>query len=101
MIKMYTGDVIIIQALCSRYGKIILITVQAVSVYASRTGGNAGETPETIALADPDMAEIATQAAPFIAASVITTAVCTPILTSWINKKNKETKTPELEEIQI
>ena len=45
---------------------------------ASSTGGNAVATPTAIALADPNMAEIATQAAPFIAASAITTAFVLP-----------------------
>jgi hypothetical protein len=40
MIKVYTSDIIIIQALCGRYGKIILITVQAISVYAAMARGN-------------------------------------------------------------
>ena len=35
----------------------------------------------------PSLAEVAAAAAPLIAASVITTAILTPILTSWVAKK--------------
>ncbi|WP_227456765.1 aryl-sulfate sulfotransferase, partial [Salmonella enterica] len=36
---------------------------------------------------DPSLAEVAAAAAPLIAASVITTAILTPVLTSWVAKK--------------
>ncbi|WP_249358458.1 2-keto-3-deoxygluconate permease, partial [Citrobacter sp. wls757] len=39
------------------------------------------------AQADPSLAEVAAAAAPLIAASVITTAILTPILTSWVAKR--------------
>ncbi|MGY9993098.1 2-keto-3-deoxygluconate permease [Citrobacter freundii] len=54
---------------------------------ASSTAGNAVATPLAIAQADPSLAEVAAAAAPLIAASVITTAILTPILTSWVAKK--------------
>ncbi|ECN4948533.1 2-keto-3-deoxygluconate permease, partial [Salmonella enterica subsp. enterica] len=44
-------------------------------------------TPLAIAQADPSLAEVAAAAAPLIAASVITTAILTPVLTSWVAKK--------------
>ena len=54
---------------------------------ASSTAGNAVATPLAIAQADPSLAEVAAAAAPLIAASVITTAILTPILTSWVAKR--------------
>jgi 2-keto-3-deoxygluconate permease len=42
--------------------------------------------PLAIAQADPSLASVAAAAAPLIAASVITTAILTPILTSWVAK---------------
>ncbi|EAA5747426.1 2-keto-3-deoxygluconate permease 1 [Salmonella enterica] len=54
---------------------------------ASSTAGNAVATPLAIAQADPSLAEVAAAAAPLIAASVITTAILTPVLTSWVAKK--------------
>lgn len=53
---------------------------------ASSTAGNAVATPLAIAQADPSLAEVAAAAAPLIAASVITTAILTPVLTSWVAK---------------
>ncbi|MCS3407199.1 2-keto-3-deoxygluconate permease 1 [Serratia sp. AKBS12] len=55
---------------------------------ASSTAGNAVATPLAIAQADPSLAEVAAAAAPLIAASVITTAILTPILSSWVAKRN-------------
>lgn len=55
---------------------------------ASSTAGNAVATPLAIAQADPSMAAVATAAAPLIAASVITTAILTPLLSSWVAKRN-------------
>ncbi|ELM2632878.1 2-keto-3-deoxygluconate permease 1 [Salmonella enterica] len=54
---------------------------------ASSTAGNAVATPLAIAQADPSLAEVAAAAAPLISASVITTAILTPVLTSWVAKK--------------
>lgn len=55
---------------------------------ASSTAGNAVATPLAIAQADPSLAQVAAAAAPLIAASVITTAILTPLLTSWVVKRN-------------
>ncbi|KHT64586.1 2-keto-3-deoxygluconate permease [Photobacterium gaetbulicola] len=60
---------------------------------ASSTAGNAVATPAAIALADPSMAAAAQTAAPLIAASVITTVMLTPVLTSYVVKKNKQNGT--------
>jgi 2-keto-3-deoxygluconate permease len=55
---------------------------------ASSTAGNAVATPLAIAQADPSLAEVAAAATPLVAASVITTALLTPMLTSWVAKSN-------------
>ena len=55
---------------------------------ASSTAGNAVATPLAIATADPSLLEVTQAAAPLIAASVITTAILTPVLTSWVAKRN-------------
>ncbi|WP_414147410.1 2-keto-3-deoxygluconate permease 1 [Erwinia sp. BNK-24-b] len=55
---------------------------------ASSTAGNAVATPLAIAQADPTLASAASAAAPLIAASVITTAILTPLLTSWVARRN-------------
>jgi 2-keto-3-deoxygluconate permease len=51
---------------------------------ASSTAGNAAAVPRAIALADPSYAAIASAATIQVAASVIVTAVLTPILTSFV-----------------
>lgn len=55
---------------------------------ASSTAGNAVATPLAIAQADPSLLKIASAATPLIAASVMTTALLTPLFTSWIAKRN-------------
>jgi 2-keto-3-deoxygluconate permease len=56
---------------------------------ASSTAGNATGTPQAVALADPTFAAIAPIATVQVAASVIVTAVLTPLLTAFIYNKNK------------
>ena len=58
----------------------------------SSTAGNAVATPSAIAAVDPTLTQAAIVAAPFVAASTITTAVLTPVLTTYIYKKNKKKK---------
>ncbi|MGF1680186.1 2-keto-3-deoxygluconate permease [Photobacterium makurazakiensis] len=67
---------------------------------ASSTAGNAVATPAAIALADPSMAIAAQTAAPLIAASVITTVMLTPVLTSYVVKKNKQKGTDSGEGVE-
>ena len=50
---------------------------------ASSTAGNSAAVPQAVALADPSFAVIAPTATVQVAASVIVTAVLTPVLTSW------------------
>ena len=61
---------------------------------ASSTAGNAVATPHALAIADPSMTALATIATPLVAASTVTTAILTPLLTWWIHRKNI-TKNPD------
>jgi 2-keto-3-deoxygluconate permease len=54
---------------------------------ASSTAGNAAAVPRSIAMADPHYAAIASVATVQVAASVIVTAVLTPILTGWVHQR--------------
>ena len=54
----------------------------------SSTAGNAVGVPLAIAAVDPNLMEAAALATPFVAASMITSAICTPILTTWVYKRN-------------
>jgi 2-keto-3-deoxygluconate permease len=54
---------------------------------ASSTAGNSAAVPKAIAMADPSYALIAPAATIQVAASVIVTAVLTPILTSFVYKR--------------
>ncbi|MEO8071050.1 MAG: 2-keto-3-deoxygluconate permease [Acidobacteriota bacterium] len=50
---------------------------------ASSTAGNSAAVPQAVALADPSFAAVAGAATVQVAASVIVTALLTPLLTSW------------------
>jgi 2-keto-3-deoxygluconate permease len=54
---------------------------------ASSTAGNAVGTPQAVAIADPSLAAVASVATAQVAASVITTALLTPIFTNFIKKR--------------
>ena len=54
----------------------------------SSTAGNAVATPMAVAVADPNLHLIAVAATPQIAASIIVTAIFTPLLTLFIAKRN-------------
>lgn len=62
----------------------------------SSTAGNAVATPMALALADPTLHTIAVAATPQVAASVIVTALLTPMLTLYIAKRNKKKKSSAL-----
>ncbi len=54
---------------------------------ASSTAGNAAAVPKAIAAADPSYAAVAPIATVQVAASVIVTAILTPLLTSWMHRR--------------
>ena len=55
---------------------------------ASSTAGNAVATPHAMSLADPSMSSLAANATPLIAASTVTTAILTPLLTWIVQRRN-------------
>jgi len=56
---------------------------------ASSTAGNSAAVPQAVALADPTYAAIASAATVQVTASVIVTAILTPLLTSWWYRRNR------------
>jgi 2-keto-3-deoxygluconate permease len=54
---------------------------------ASSTAGNSAAVPKAVAMADPNFAGVAPAATVQVAASVIVTAILTPILTAWMFRK--------------
>jgi len=56
---------------------------------ASSTAGNATGTPQAVAIADPSYAAIAPIATIQVAASVIVTAILTPVLTAYVHRRVK------------
>jgi len=54
---------------------------------ASSTAGNSAAVPKAVAIADPTYAPVAEAATVQVAASVIVTAILTPLLTSWWYKR--------------
>jgi 2-keto-3-deoxygluconate permease len=65
---------------------------------ASSTAGNSAAVPQAVALADPSLAPVAEAATVQVAASVIVTAILTPLLTSWWYKRvTSERATREVE----
>jgi len=54
---------------------------------ASSTAGNSAAVPQAVALADPSFAPIAPAATVQVAASVIVTAILTPLLTAWWSRR--------------
>ncbi len=56
----------------------------------SSTAGNAAGTSQAVAIADPSYALIAPMATIQVAASVIITALLTPVLTALVYKRNQD-----------
>lgn len=67
----------------------------------SSTTGNAVATPALLAMVDPSLHALSLIATTQVAASTITTAIFTPILTSIISKRNKKGITKKAHSIQI
>ena len=59
---------------------------------ASSTAGNSAAVPQAVALADPSYAAIAPAATVQVAASIIVTAILTPLLTSWWYRRVEASK---------
>lgn len=57
---------------------------------ASSTAGNAVATPHAMSLADPSMSFLVESATPLIAASTVTTAILTPLLTWMVKRRNRK-----------
>ena len=80
---------------CAVTGTLCILTDQALGgsgiagAAASSTAGNAAAVPKAIAIADPSYAAIAPIATVQVAASVIVTAILTPLLTSYIYRRNQ------------
>lgn len=70
---------------------------------ASSTAGNSAAVPRAIALADPSYAAIAPVATVQVAASVIVTAVLTPMLTAWMFRKVQRERAVSMnyEEVEV
>jgi 2-keto-3-deoxygluconate permease len=66
---------------------------------ASSTAGNSAAVPKAVAMADPTYAAIAPIATVQVAASVIVTAVLTPILTSYVFKRVQRQRALESEAV--
>jgi 2-keto-3-deoxygluconate permease len=54
---------------------------------ASSTAGNSAAVPQAVALADPSFAAVAPAATVQVTASVIVTAILTPLLTAWWSRR--------------
>jgi 2-keto-3-deoxygluconate permease len=63
---------------------------------ASSTAGNSAAVPKAVAMADPSYAAIAPAATVQVAASVIVTAVLTPVLTSFVYKRVQKRRIAEM-----
>ncbi|HEK8708739.1 TPA: 2-keto-3-deoxygluconate permease, partial [Clostridioides difficile] len=56
------------------------------------TAGNAAGTPEALAAIDPTLATIAAVSTVQVAAAIIVTAICCPMLVSYLDKREKKKK---------
>lgn len=63
----------------------------AVGAAIGTTAGNAVATPEAVAAVDPSLAVVAAAATVQVAAAIIVTAICCPLLVSYLDKKVNRT----------
>jgi 2-keto-3-deoxygluconate permease len=69
---------------------------------ASSTAGNSAAVPQAVALADTSFAPVAAAATVQVTASVIVTAILTPLLTAWWSRRVSQAQAaakPEIEEV--
>jgi 2-keto-3-deoxygluconate permease len=62
---------------------------------ASSTAGNSAAVPQAVALADTSFAPVAAAATVQVTASVIVTAILTPLLTAWWYRKVERSRALE------
>ncbi|MEI7611631.1 MAG: 2-keto-3-deoxygluconate permease [Betaproteobacteria bacterium] len=89
--------VLVITGICCIFADIWLGGSGIAGAAASSTAGNAAGTPKAVALADPTYAAIAPIATVQVAASVIVTAILTPLLTTWMYKRVQAKRAAEAE----
>ncbi len=97
------GGLLLGVLVCSITGVLCIVVDRALGgsgiagAAASSTAGNAAAVPKAIAIADPTYAAIAPIATVQVAASVIVTAILTPLLTSWMHKRVHRSRARQLE----
>lgn len=67
----------------------------AVGAAVGTTAGNAVGTPEAVAAVDPTLAAVAAISTVQVAAAIIVTAICCPLLVSYLDKKTNGNRKPE------
>ncbi|HCQ5967378.1 TPA: 2-keto-3-deoxygluconate permease [Clostridioides difficile] len=72
--------------------KLIRAEHPAVGAATGTTAGNAAGTPEALAAIDPTLATIAAVSTVQVAAAIIVTAICCPMLVSYLDKREKKKK---------
>ena len=87
--------VLVVSGLCCIVADKLLGGSGIAGAAASSTAGNSAAVPRAIALADPTYAAIAPVATVQVAASVIVTAVLTPLLTAWMFRKVQQERKAE------
>ena len=68
---------------------------------ASSTAGNSAAVPQAVALADTSFAPVAAAATIQVTASVIVTAILTPLLTAWWYRRVSRTRAATLPERNV
>lgn len=79
--------VFVVTGICCVFADKLLGGSGIAGAAASSTAGNSAAVPKAVAMADPNYAGIAPAATVQVAASVIVTAILTPILTAWMFRK--------------
>ncbi|MCS0503230.1 2-keto-3-deoxygluconate permease [Ancylobacter mangrovi] len=90
--------VFVVTGICCVFADKMLGGSGVAGAAASSTAGNAAAVPKAIAAADPSYAAIAPVATVQVAASVIVTAVLTPLLTAYVYRKVQKRNAQRLAE---